>query len=98
MNKQEILEKISQLEHSARKMNEPEKTFKLSDASKLKIAIEGMSISDIAQKIGSIDLPKIQEIEENISLAKQAKISHSQRVDAFNTVYGIIKDVIGLAI
>lgn len=98
MNKQELLDKITKLEQSANQMNEPDKTFKLTDVSKIKIAIEGMAISDIAQKIQSIGLPKIQEMEDSIHLATQATSSHTQRVDAFNKVYGIIKGAIGLAI
>lgn len=98
MNKQELLNNISQLEQAAEEMDEPDKTFKLTDVSKLKISIEGMAISDIAQKMGSIDLPKIQEMDDNIQLAKQAISSHAQRVDAFNKAYEIIKGAIGLAI
>lgn len=98
MNKQELLDKISQLEQAAKQMNEPDKTFKLTDISTLRIAIEGMAISDIAQKLQSIELPKIQEMEDAIQLATQSTSSHAQRVDAFNKVYGIIKGAIGLAI
>lgn len=98
MNKQELLDKISQLELAANQMNEPDKTFKLTDVSTLKIAVEGMAISDIAQKMGSIELPKLQEMENGIQVATQAISSHAQRVDAFNKVYGIIKGAIGLAL
>jgi hypothetical protein len=98
MNKQDLLDKISQLEQAANQMNEPDKTFKLTDVSILKIAVEGMAISEIAQKMQSIELHKAQEMEDGIHLATQAISSHSQRVDAFNKVYGIIKGVIGLAI
>ena len=98
MDKQDLLNKISQLEQAADQMDEPDKTFKLTDVSKLKISIEGMAISDIAQKMQSIDLPKIQEMEDSIRLATQAISSNAQRVDAFNKVYGIIKDAIGLVI
>ncbi|MBO9492419.1 hypothetical protein J7384_18805 [Endozoicomonas sp. G2_1] len=98
MNKQELLDKISQLEQAAEQLDEPDKTFKLTDASKLKIAIEGMAISDIAQKMQSIELPKIQEMESSIHLATQAINSNAQRVDAFNKAYGIIKGALSLAI
>tara|TARA_B100000497_G_C7343860_1_gene225530 strand:+ start:210 stop:506 length:297 start_codon:yes stop_codon:yes gene_type:complete len=98
MNKQELLDKISQLEQAANQMNEPDKTFKLTDVSLLKIAVEGQAISDIAQKMGSIELPKIQEMENGIQVATQAISSHAQRADAFNKAYGIIKSAIGLAL
>ena len=98
MDKQELLNKISQLEQAAEEMDEPDKTFKLTDVSTLKISIEAMAISDIAQKMQSIDLPKINEMEDSIQLATQAISSNAQRVHAFNKAYGIIKGVIGLAI
>lgn len=98
MDKQELLGKISRLEQAANQMNEPERTLKLTDVSMLKIRIEGMDISDIAQKMQDIELPKIQEMEDGIQLATQATSSHAQRVVAFNKVYGIIRGVIGLAI
>ncbi len=98
MNKQELIGKITQLEQAANQMNEPDKTFKLTDVSTLKIAIEGMTISDVSQKMQNIELPKIQGMEDGIRLATQATSSHTQRVDAFNKVYGIIKGAIGLAI
>lgn len=98
MDKQELLTNIAQLQEAAEQMDEPEKTFKLTDVSILKISVEGMSISDIAQKMQSIELPKIQEMEEGIQLATQAVISHTARVNAFNKAYGIIKGAIELAI
>ena len=98
MGKQELLNKISRLEQAANKMSEPDKTFKLTDVSKLKMSIEGMAISNIAHKMQSIDLPKINEMEDSIRLATQAISSNAQRVDAFNKAYRIIKGIIGLAI
>lgn len=98
MDKQELLKKISQLKQAAQKMDEPDKTFKLDDISKLKISIDSMAVSDIAQKMQSIELPKIQEMDDSIQLAVQAVSSHSQRVNAFNNAYGIIKSALRLAI
>jgi hypothetical protein len=98
MDKQELLANVAQLQEASEQMDEPEKTFKLTDVSILKISIEGMSISDIAQKMQSIELPKIQEMEESIQLATQAVTSHAARVNAFNKAYGIIKSAIELAI
>lgn len=98
MTRQELLSKISELEQAAVKMDEPERTFKLTDVSILKISVEGLSVSDIAGKMQSVSLPEIQEMEESIQLATQAVSSHSTRVKAFNKAYGIIKGVIGLVI
>lgn len=98
MTKQELSDRISELLKAADKLDEPERTFKLVDVSRLKIAIHGMSVSDIAGKMQSISLPEIQELEDSIQLATQAVSSHSARVKAFNKAYGIIKGAIGLAI
>lgn len=98
MDKQELLTKITLLQKAAEKMDDPEKSFKLTDVSILKISIEGMSMSDIAQKMQSIELPKIQEMEESIQLATKAVTSHTARVNAFNKAYGIIKGAIVMAI
>lgn len=98
MDKQDLLKKVSMLKQAAEDMDEPDKTFKLDDVSQMKIAIESMSISDIAQKMQQIDTPKIQEIDDSIQLALQATASHSQRVHAFNKAYGVIKGAIKLAI
>lgn len=98
MDKQELLGKISHLEQVANKMNEPDKTFKLNEVSKLRIAIDGMAIYEIAQKMQGIELSKIQEMDNAISLATKAISSQSERVNAFNKVYEIIKGVLKLVI
>ena len=79
-------------------MDEPDKTFKLDDISQIKISIDSMAVSDIAEKMQSIELPSLQEMDSNIDLAIQATSSHEQRVSAFNKAYGIIKGAIGLAL
>ncbi|MGR5159945.1 hypothetical protein [Vibrio owensii] len=98
MDKQALLKKISQLEQAAQQMDEPDKTFKLDDISQLKISIDRMAVSDIAEKMQSIELTSIKEIDSSIQLAKKATSSHIQRVSAFNIAYGIIKGAIGLAL
>lgn len=98
MDKQALLNKISQLEQAAQQMDEPDKTFTLDDISQIKISIASMSISDIAQKMQSLDLHSIQEMDSSIQLAIQATSTHSQRMRAFNNAYGIIKVVIGLVL
>lgn len=98
MDKQELLNKVAQLERAAEQMDEPDKTFKLDDVSQLKIAIDSMSISDIAQKMQTIELPAIQEMESNIQLATRATTSYAQRVNAFNSAYGVIKGALGLVV
>lgn len=98
MDKQSLLNKISQLEQAAQQMDEPDKTFKLDDISELKILIYSMAVPDIVDKMQSIDLPSLQEIDSNIQLAIQATRAHEQRVSAFNKAYEIIKGAIGLAL
>lgn len=98
MDKQALLNKIAQLEQAAQQMDEPDKTFKLDDISQLKIFIESMSISDITQKMQSIELPKIQEMDSSIQLAIKATATHLQRINAFNKAYGIIKGAINLVL
>ena len=98
MDKQELLNKIELLRQAAEQMDEPNRTFKLDDVSQLKIQLESMAISDIADKIRSIELPTITEMETNIQAANEAISNQSQRVEAFNTAYNIIKGVIGLVV
>lgn len=98
MDKQTLLHNVLLLRQAAEKIDEPEKTFKLDDVSQLKIAIESMAISDIAQKMQQIDTPGKQVIDDSIQLALQANLSQSQRLDAFNKAYGVIKAVMKLAV
>lgn len=98
MNKQELLNKVSELTQAAQQFEEPKKTFKLDDVSELKISIESMSVSDIAEKMRSIDLPSMQEMEDSIQKANEATNTHSQRVDAFNKAYSFIKGAIVMVV
>jgi len=95
MDKQVLMEKISQLEQATKTMDQPDKNFKLDDISKLRIAIDSMSISDIANKLRAVDLPSIQEMDGNIEMALKATSSHEKRVNAFNKAYGIIRGAVG---
>lgn len=98
MTKEEILSKIAELEEAAKSMDEPDKTFKLSDIDQLKIELEGLAISDVAEKMRSISLPEIEQMDSNIAAAKDATAAHSQRVLAFNMAFEFIKGALGIII
>ena len=83
MNKQEILNKIEVLSQAAEGLDGATKTFKLDDISRLKIKLEGMSISEVADKMSSISLPDISDMNEAIEEASDSINSHEKRVNAF---------------
>lgn len=91
MNKEQLIQKIESLIQAAEGLEGSERTFKLNDARQLKIKAEGMSIADIAEKMGAISLPQISEMDDAITEASDAIKSHNLRVQAFNKAYGFIK-------
>ncbi len=98
MDKQELINKIELLRQAAEQMDEPNRTFNLDDVSQLRIQFESMAISDIAEKMRSIYLPEIAEMNKNIQAANNATTNQSQRVEAFNNAYNFIKRAIGLVV
>ena len=98
MTKDEILEKIAVLNQAAENLEEPDKTLKLSNLDQLKIELLGMAISEIADKMQSITLSDIEEMEANIKVAKDAAVANSDRVAAFNRAYNFIKGTIGIVL
>lgn len=98
MTKDEILEKIVVLRQAADSLEEPEKTFKLSDTDQLEIQLQGMAISDVADKMRSISLPDLEAMDANIQAASDATAAHSQRVSAFNRAYDFVKGALGIAL
>ncbi len=98
MTKDEILTKINLLRQAAASLEEPEKTFKLSDVDQLEIQVQGMTIDEIAKLVNTIELPDLGAMDAAIQGAKDATAAHSKRVEAFNSAYGIIKGVLGIVL
>ena len=98
MNKQEILDKIEELNQAAEGLEGATRVFKLNDVSQLKITLEGMSIQDVADKMSSISLPDLSEMEEAIQEASDSIKSHDQRVAAFNKAFSFIKTSLSIIV
>lgn len=98
MEKQELLNKVGLLQQAAEGLDEPNKSFKLDDISRLKIQIEGMAISDIAQKMNSISFPDIAEMDANIQASNSVESAQQHKVEAFNSAFNFIKGVISVAL
>jgi len=98
MNKQEIVDKIEGLELAAENFEGATRVFKLDDISRLKIKLEGMSISDVADKMSLISLPDVSEMNMAIEDATSSIKSHGQRVDAFNMAFSFIKTSLSIVI
>lgn len=98
MNKQEIIDKIEELKLAAAGLEGATRTFKLDDISRLKIKLEGMSINDVANKMGSISLPDISEMNSAIEDATSSIKSHEQRVNAFNKAFNFIKTSLSIIV
>jgi hypothetical protein len=98
MNKQETMEKIESLKQAAEGLEGATKTFKLDDISRLKIKLEGMSISEVADKMSSISLPDISDMNEAIEDASDSIKSHEKRVNAFNKAFSFLKTSLGVIV
>lgn len=96
MTKDEILAKITELKEAAEGLDEPEKTFKLSDIDQLEIEVQGMAISDVADKMRTISLPALQDMDAAIQAARDATAAQAQRLAAFDKAYGFIKGALGI--
>ena len=98
MTKDELKAKIESMKSSAGTLEEPDKTFMLNDIRQLEIKALGLSASQIAQKMQSITLPSIQEMDENIQKAKDATNSHDQRVNYLNLALSFVKGALKFVI
>jgi len=98
MTRDQLLQSISELEAAANNMDEPDKTFKLSDIDQLKMELDGMALSDINARMAAISLPDINEMNSNIASAKDANNQHTQRVAAFNSAFQFITGVLKFVI
>ncbi|SMO47245.1 hypothetical protein [Gracilimonas mengyeensis] len=96
MTKQELDEKIEELEQALEGLPPLQKTLNESKIGQLKMQIQGMTLSDIKEKLETISLPEKNDIEANIEAATDATQAQNKRVDAFNKVYGFIKGRLGL--
>ena len=57
-----------------------------------------MALSDIADKMATITTPTIADMDAKIKAAKDATAAQSMRVDAINSVIGLIKKGVGLVL
>lgn len=96
MTRDELNQKIAALESCASSLEEPDHTLTMVKINDLKNQIDGMSLSDIAEKMSAITLPKIAAMDAKIKAAKDATAAQSMRVGAINSVVGMIKTGLGL--
>jgi hypothetical protein len=87
---------IQQLTEAADGLEEPEKTFKLSEINRFKFRLEGQVLDELRQKIEKIQLKDLKEIDTQIAAAKNATAIHQFRFDAFNVAFGLLKKALGI--
>jgi len=98
MTREELDTKIQELTEAANGLEEPDRTFKLSDIDRLKIKLEGMALDELRQKMEQIQLPDLQKIDKQIAAAKDATKANQARVDGFNTAFAALKTAIGIVL
>ena len=98
MTREELQDKIDELEEAAGSLDEPEKTFKLGEIDRLKIKIEGMALEDVLKELEKMELPAHTVIDEQIKKAKDAQEANETRVEAFNIAFSIIKTALKIII
>ncbi len=98
MTKEELQNKIQELTEAANGLEEPDKTFALSDVDRLKIEVEGMALAEILQKLEQIKIPDLQEMDKQIKAAKDANNSATKRVDALNFALKLLKTGLGIVL
>tara|TARA_E500000305_G_scaffold40145_1_gene30697 strand:- start:843 stop:1139 length:297 start_codon:yes stop_codon:yes gene_type:complete len=98
MTRDELNQKIAALESAASTLEEPDRTLTNVEINNLKNQIDGMSLSKIADKMATISTPTIADMDAKIKAAKDATAAQSMRVDAINSVIGLIKKGIGLVL
>ncbi len=98
MTRDELNQKIAALESAANTLQEPDRTLKSVEINTLKNQIDGMALSDIADKMATISTPTVAEMDKKIEAAKEATAAQNMRVDAINSVIGLIKKGVGLVL
>lgn len=98
MTRDELNQKIAALENAADTLKEPDRTLTSVEINNLKNEIDGMSLSAIADKMATIETPTVTEMDAKIKAAQDATAAQSMRVDAINSVIGLIKKGIGLVL
>ncbi|MEO9904030.1 MULTISPECIES: hypothetical protein [Alphaproteobacteria] len=98
MTRDELNQKIAALESAAGSLEEPDRTLTTVKINDLKNEIDGMSLSEIAAKMATINTPTIADMDKKIAAAKDATAAQSMRVDAINSVIGLIKKGVGLVL
>ena len=98
MTRDELNQKIAALESAADTLQEPDRTLKTVEINTLKNQIDGMALSDIADKMATISTPTVAEMGKKIEAAKKATAAQNMRVDAINSVIGLIKKGFGLVL
>lgn len=98
MTRDELNQKIAALESAANTLQEPDRTLKTVEINTLKNQIDGMALSDIADKMATISTPTVAEMDKKIEAAKKATAAQNMRVDAINSVIGLIRKGVGLVL
>ncbi|MDH3597431.1 MAG: hypothetical protein OEU09_22315 [Rhodospirillales bacterium] len=98
MTREELEAEIQRLKHGAEGLDEPDKTFKLNDIAQLEIELQGMALADITAALRDITLPDLNEMKAQIDAAVDATKAHEQRVNAFNTAFGLLKTGLGIVL
>lgn len=102
MTRDKLNQKIAALESAADTLQEPDRTLKTVEINTLKNQIDGLALSDIADKMATISTPTVAEIDKKIEAAKEAAkkatAAQNMRVDAINSVIGLIRKGVGLVL
>lgn len=98
MTKEELLAHIEYLKKLATTLDEPDRTLKTVEIRTLENAVDGMSMQDIADKMGSIELPPLEEMDQKIEAARDAAEKEKAKIKTFETIINLVKPVLGLAL
>ena len=98
MTRDELNQKIAALESAAGTLEEPDRSLTSVEINNLKNQIDGMALADIAAKMATITTPTVAEMDAKIKAAKDATAAQNMRVNAINSVIGLIKKGIGLVL
>lgn len=98
MNAADLKTQLAELEKSVATLNDPEKTLKQVQIRNLQNQLDGMSLDDISKKLEEVPLPDLSEMDKQIKAAKDAEKAQADRVQALNSVFGIVTKAVGLVL
>jgi hypothetical protein len=98
MNKQEILEKLAELEQALVNFAGMKRINLQNKITMLKIDLKMLNTRQIVAKMNQISLPEIQKLKDSVALAAKANTDHDKRVQYFNTALVVIKKGLSIVI